>query len=322
MSHQIMNIQLNKPILEGNPVMHAKSVIPNKIQSVVKSALMLGVASVLSLSSMGAVAADFSRAEKELKIMSKIFDTSLTEVKQSNHRRGYTRSRKTEAVYLAKQGMVFTFSFSQSGFSGEDWQAFGEGIGQLVGTISAEIAQSFADVDFVAPIAPREPFADGDWQENMEAYEAYREAMEDLREEQRDKREEVRDIQRSIREIERQARREEVDAKELEQTKKKLNNKMQVLSKKLKQYELIRKKYEEKRREKYKINNQKKAGLITSTLCDYGATLRSLKSNEHITLIFENYANGKDQIHVFGYDDVKNCSNKDKLLKKAISYQL
>ncbi len=316
-----MNIQLNKTNLESNPIMQLKSVKSNKRQSVVKNALMLGVAGVLSLSSIGSFAADFSRAEKELKIMSKIFDTSLSEAKQSTHR-GYTRSRKTEAVYLAKQGMVFTFSFSQSGFSGDDWQAFGEGIGQLVGTISAEIAQSFADVDFVAPIAPVVPFADGDWEENMEAYEAYQEAMEDLREETRDKREEVRDIQRSIREIERQARREEVDSKELQQTKKKLNDKMEILSKKLKQYENIRKEYEDKRKEKYKINNQKKSDLITGTLCDYGATLRSLKSNEYITLIFENYANGKDQVHVFGYNEVKNCSNKDKLLQKAISYQL
>lgn len=305
--------------------MKTKSVKSNLGKSFVTRTLALAITGALSLASLSSYAADYSRAEKELRIMSKIFDTSLSEAKQTNNRRQFPGSRKTEAVYLAKQGMVFSFSFSQSGFSGEDWQAFGEGIGQLVGSISAEIAQSFGDGNFVAPtapVAPSAPRADGDWEVNMEAYETYQEAMEDLRDEQRDKREEVRDIQRSIRDIERQARREEVDSKELEKTKKKLEEKMKVLSKKMKQYENVRKEYEEKRKEKYKINNQKQSDLITSTLCDYGTTLRSLKSNEHITLIFKKFENGKDQVHVFNYSDVKNCSDKNKLLKKAVSYQL
>ena len=322
MSHQIMNIRSNITNLESYPLMKIKSVKFNRSKSIVAKALTVTLTGVLSLASLSTYAADYSRAEKELRIMSKIFDTSLTETKQTDNRRHYSESHKTEAVYLAKQGMVFSFNFSQSGFSGEDWQAFGEGIGQLVGSISAEIAQSFADVDFVAPVAPLAPLADGDWEVNMEAYEAYQEAMEELRDEQRDKREEVRDIQRSIRDIERQARREEVDSKELENTKKKLEEKMKVLSKKMEQYEQLRKDYEKKKREEYKLNNQNKSDMITSTLCDYGATLRSLKNDEHITLIFKQFENGKDQVHVFNYEDVKDCTNKDKLLKKAISYQL
>lgn len=322
MSHQIMNIRSSNTNIESYPLMKTKSGKPNRSKSVVAKALAVALTSVLSLASLSSYAADYSRAEKELRIMSKIFDTSLSEAKQTSNRRQFPGSRKTEAVYLAKQGMVFSFSFSQSGFSGEDWQAFGEGIGQLVGSISAEIAQSFGDVDFVAPIAPIAPRADGNWEVNMEAYEDYQEVMENLRDEQRDKREEVRDIQRSIRDIERQARREEVDSQELEKTKKKLEEKMKVLSKKMEQYDNVRKEYEEKRKEKYRVNNQTKSDLITSTLCDYGATLRSLKSNEHITLIFKKFENDKDQVHVFNYSDVKNCSDKDKLLKKAVSYQL
>ena len=41
-----------------------------------------------------------------------------------------------------------------------------------------------------------------------------------------------------------------------------------------------------------------------------------------ITLIFTNFENSKDQVYVFNYKDVKSCSNKDKLVKKAISYQI
>ncbi len=318
-----MNIQTKSVNLKSNQLMKTKLNQSNLLKSTARKILAMGVAGILSLASFNSFAADYSRAEKELRIMSKIFETSLSEAKLTNTRHIPSSRSRIEATYLAKQGMLFTFNFSQSGFSGEDWQAFGEGIGQLVGTISAEIAQSFSDIEPVeVPRVPRVPSVNGDWGDNIEAYEAYQEAMKELREEQRDKREEVRDIQRSIREIERQAKREEVDAKNLETTKKKLEEKMQVLSKKMEQYEKIRNEYEDKKREKHKVNNQNKSDLITSTLCDYGATLRSLKSNEHITLIFKNYENGKDQVHVFNYSAVKNCNDKDKLLKKAISYQL
>lgn len=321
MSHQIMNIRYSTTNIESHTLMKTKSVKSNKGQSFIAKTLTMALTGLLALSSLSSFATDYSRAEKELRIMSKIFDTSLSEAKRTDNHRGF-RSRKTEATYLAKQGMVFTFSFNQSGFSGDDWQAFGEGIGQLVGSISAEIAQSFGDVDYVAPVAPVAPRVGRNWEENIEAYESYQEAMEELRDEQRNKREEVRDIQRAIRDIERQARREDVDAKKLEKNKKKLEEQMAVLSKKMEQYDKLREDYEVKRQEKYKINNQKKSDLITSTLCDYGATLRSLKNDEHITLIFKNYQGEKDQVHVFNYDDVKDCSNKNKLLKKAISYQL
>ncbi len=287
--------------------------------------LSLGVISLLSLTSLSLFSADYSRTEKELKIMSKIFDTSLSEAKLSN-RRFPGSERNTEAIYLAKQGMVFSFNFNQSRFgSGEEWAEFGEGIGQLVGSISAEIAQSFSDIEITpdVPRAPRVPRVAADWEDNVEAYEEYQELMENLRDEQRDQREQVRDLQRSIRDTERQARRQqEVDSKQLKETKTRLKEKMKVLEKKIKIYSDTREKYEEERRAKYRVNTKKKSDLITSTLCDYGSTLRSLKSNEHVTLIFKNYENDKDQVYVFNYNDVKSCSSKDKLLKKAVSYQL
>jgi len=294
----------------------------NTIRTKVKAALIISAVSILSLSSLSAYTADYSRAEKELRIMNKIFETSISDAKVGRSHFGRFGS-ETKAIYLAKQGMVFTFNFGQSSvISNDDWRAFGEGVGQLVGSISAEIVQSLGDIDVPAPVAPVPPVPGGDWEDNIEAYEAYQEAMEDLRDEQRDKRQEVRELQRSIREIERQARKEEVDTKKLEITKKKLEEKMAILEKKMKQYEVSRKEYQEKKRAKYKLNSQKKSDLIITTLCDYGTTLRSLESREHVTLIFSGYDEGKDQIHVFNYNDVKNCKNKDALLKKAVSYQL
>lgn len=305
------------------------SVPKMKLSRLIKKSVIACLSGVIALSSLNAFSVDYSKTEKELRIMTKIFETSLSEAKMKTSRSSPLSSNSAESTYLAKQGMVFTFNFGQSRFGGaSDWQAFGEGIGHLVGSISAEIAQSFADIDFEAPVAPRSPaaprspFAEDEWEDNMEAYEQYQEMMEELRDEQREKREEVRDLQRSIRDIERQARREDVDSKKLETVKNKLEEKMKVLSKKMEQYDNSMNEYREKQIAQYKLNNQKKSDLITSTLCDYGATLRSLENGEYVTLIFKKFENGKDQVYVFNYKDVKSCSNKDTLLKKAISYQI
>jgi hypothetical protein len=302
-----------------------------------KSKIVASLSSLLLLTSVSAFSADtnsekYQRVEKELKIMSKIFETSLSEHSHGNNRNHFSSSsRKTEATYLAKQGMVFTFKFNQSGFNNfgdsNDWQAFGEGVGHLVGSITSEIASSFANLDIETPEIPEMPNIprpNGDWEKNMEAYEVYQEAMEHLRDEQRDQREEVRELQRNIREVEREARREkeDVNTKELEKTKSKLKEKMKVLSKKMEQYEKSKMIYQQKKLEKIKAKNKTKSDSILATLCDYGSTLRSLKNNEYITLVFENYANDNNQIHVFSFKDVESCSNKDNLLKKAVSYQL
>lgn len=310
MSNKIMNTSSSSAKTKSNHKMKSNLLLRNAIN--------VGIASLIGLSAFSIHAADYTRTEKELRIMSKIFETSLSEAKISRNKNSFPHSgNSSDATYLANQGMVFTFEFNRSRFDmGEDWASFGQGIGQLVGTITAEIAQSFSEIDVQPTIT------DDDWEGNVEAYEIYQEAMESLREDQRDQRKEVRDLQRSIRDIERQARREEIDTKKLETVKTKLKKKMDVLSTKIKQYENSRKKYEQMKIEKFKINNQKRADVITTTLCDYGATLRSLKTNEYVTLIFKNYENDKDQVHVFSYKSVKNCSTKDKLLKTAISYQL
>ncbi|MGB0495963.1 MAG: hypothetical protein ACPGJI_06375 [Kangiellaceae bacterium] len=285
------------------------------------------LASCVAIAPQLAMAADYSRAEKELRIMSKIFETSINDSRRGDERSYFPgSSRNTESTYLAKQGMVFTFSFNQNRFGdASDWQALGEGIGEFVGTLTSEIAHSLADnLPNVpeAPVAPTRSYSEHDWEDQVEIYEEFQQAMENLRDEQRDKREEVRDLQRSIRDLERKARREEVDSKKLSQTKAKLEEKVNVLNKKMEQYEKAMKEYRDKKAQQLVAANKKKSDLIVSTLCDYGTTLRSLENDEHVTLVFSNFAKNKDQIYVFNYKDVKSCSSKDKLLKKAVSYQI
>lgn len=291
--------------------------------------LLIGLVSGLAITSITSYAADFTRVEKELRIMSKIFEASMSDSKDRDNRNLFSRSfQSTEATYLANQGMVFSFRFGSNRFgNATDWQVFGEGVGHLVNNITREIGVALSDIEIDAPEAPipdlRAPQAGNwgaDWEESMEAYDSYREAMEDLRDQNRHHRDEVRDLQRSIREIEREARREEGNKGELEKTKRKLEKKMKELSKKMEVYEKSMEDYKKKQKEKYTISNKKRSDAIVNTLCDYGATLRSLKNKEHITLVFKDFENGKDQIHVFSYQDVKDCSSKDKLLKQATSY--
>jgi len=308
------------------------SIRTRSVMKKLQKSLLIGALSGLSLACFSAYAADYSRVEKELRIMSKIFETSMDDARGNNQNRIFSqRSSKTEAIYLAKQGMVFSFKFNSSRFGDlSEWQIFGQGIGHLVGSISQEIGAALSDIDIEhpsPPVMPDSPEIDFNnwgnvWEENMEAYESYREAMEELKERNRGYRDEVRDLQRSIRDIERRTRHDQDDAKKLAESKKKLEEKLAELSEKMKTYEKSMQEYREKQKEKYRINNQNKSDAIISTLCDYGATLRSLKNGEHITLIFKNYHEGKNQVHVFNYNDVKDCSSKDKLLKKATSYQL
>jgi len=285
------------------------------------------LSAVIVATSLPANSADYSKAEKELHIMSTIFQTSLNETSKDNRSNPFTRrSNSAEATYLAKQGMVFKFNFGDSHFgTAEDWQAFGEGIGNLVGTIASEVTEALSDLDgnnTRVPAPPAAPFSDQNWDSQVEAYEEYQQAMDLLRDKQRDQRQEVRDLQRSIREIERQARREEKDSKTLEKTKQKLEEKMKVLSEKMESYEKSMKEYREKKKQAAIAKNKEKSELIISTLCDYGTTLKSLKNDEYVTLIFSNFENGKDQVYVFNYKEVKSCSDSKKLAKRAISYQL
>jgi hypothetical protein len=290
----------------------------------------LAIAGLLTLATYASTAqsAEFAQAEKELRIMSKIFETSLNE--QNSQSQFIFGSRTTQATYLAKQGMVFTFTFGRNSFSSaEDWGAFGEGIGQFVGAIASEVgnALSEAQISPSAPVAPRAPRAprfnyEFDYDQQFEVYQEQIEALEEMRERHHEQRERVRELQREIRTLERQSERESNNSAELEKTKKALQSKVEELNKKMSDYEESMRLYREKRDQKYIENRKTKSKTILTTLCNYGATLRSLKSDEHITLIFNNFDGDKAQIYVFEAGDVERCESPDKLLKQAIGYQL
>jgi Skp family chaperone for outer membrane proteins len=281
---------------------------------------LLVIASIFSLLSLTTSAKEqsFERAQKELKIMSTIFQTSLAD--QNPKQRSFLRTKQAKATYLAKQGMVFSFNFGRNSFTGaEDWEAFGEGIGELVGSVASEVGVALGEAFAEAPQTPELAF---NLERQFEAYGERLEAMELLREQNNTQREEVRELQREIREIERNKNRINSKKDEHQRLKQELEEKLNTLKDKMSAYKKSMADYRKKRDEKYTQNAKTKSDTIISTLCDYGATLRSLKNDEHITLIFENYSENKDQVYVFDFDDVRTCDSGSNLLKSAISYQL
>jgi hypothetical protein len=302
--------------------------IQNFIANKLAKALSVASCSLIATLSMTASAAqpDFSRAQKELKIMSTIFETSL---KTQANQQKFFPSKKTSATYLAKQGMVFSFNFSHSAFAATDgWAAFGEDIGQFVGTfaneIAGEVSAAISD-EFAMPRPPEAPEASQHFEERLRHYEEKMELLAEMREKQEHQRDEVRELQRQIRRIERDLdgpEKNTEERKQVEKLKTELDAKVAALKQKMDQYKQSMSEYRAQREKKYTESAENKSDIIISTLCDYGATLRSLANDEHVTLIFKNYKSDYDQIYVFSHKDVADCSSKDKLKRAAISYQL
>lgn len=282
---------------------------------------VITIASLLAFSSMNIYAKndDFSRAQKELKIMSKIFETSLSDNKLANS--DLFRSQQANGTYLAKQGAVFTFTFDKFDFAtSNDWAEFGEGIGNLVGSIASEVGNALINEQDFETIDIDDYAKEIELEDKFEAYQQRLEKLEAMRHKNHEQRDEVRHLQREIRAIERQSSNE--NSKKNDKLKKELNAKITILNQKIAEYKKSMDEYRKIRDQKSEQYKLKKSQLIITTLCDYGSTLRSLKSDEYFTLIFKNYEKDNDQVYVFNAKDVKNCDSSKNLIKKAISYQM
>ena len=62
--------------------------------------------------------------------------------------------------------------------------------------------------------------------------------------------------------------------------------------------------------------------MIFSTLCDYGSTLRSLESDDHVSIVLHNYADGLTQVNVFDRSDLTDCTSADTLRQAGVTYLL
>lgn len=294
---------------------------------------------------------DIDRKVRELRIMDNIFEAALEEGSERSSR--MRRMGPLESMYLADQGMVFRFrmvNFGPGNFSRRGYNTLSldyiESMLERTKASLERVQSSFPDLDFdfdydfdfdndnnreffirrgAAPATPASPAASVFFFTDDRGPE--REAMRDMEESMRDTQEEVRDMQRSIRDLERQIRNDDdtdvaAARQEIEQIETRMDEEMAQLDEQQQAYETFLADLENVRREQQQGLVDEASGQIISTLCDYGATLRSLENNEHVTVILEDAMEDTDQVYVFSMGDISDCRDADGLKSKSVAYQM
>lgn len=317
-----------------------------------------GVIGLLSVAGIAQDNGDIERKLRELNIMDNIFQAAM-EQDVADRQYNFRRLGRPDSMYLAGQGMVFTFQMSHNRGFGIQGIGFGEEwVETLEETLSRTreslelVRQSFPDMDidfdpdvsvnfdyedddkayFIragqaaaqmpqAPRMPRAPqvfFFNGggpEWEAAQEMEEAMRETQE-----------EIRDMQRDIRDLQRELRDDDADINALEANIVSIEDEMEAQMAQLNEQ---REAYETFQRDMYTARQEQRLAVadevssqLISTLCDYGGTLRTLGTNEHVTLILEEVTEDNDQVFVFDYSDINDCDSAEELKQNAVSYMI
>lgn len=277
-------------------------------------------AAVLS-STLMVQASDLKEIDKDMRIMKRIIETSLSD--------GNRYSNRVEATYLARQGMVFTIHSGGvlpiPNFDG-DWESWGEAMG------ASALSYVQEAIPAMAPVLPPEALAEMEaevaegmaelYSNSSETSEKFREELAEMRERLRRNKEQYRDNLRELRQIEREKyHAEEKRRKELDQKRTELEKRIAENKKVMESYT---QKMDEYRKERLEKHQKKKSQLVNETivaLCDYRASLRALDKNEHVTLIFDNFGDkrGQDKIYVFKKSDIADCESSNKGIERLIT---
>ncbi len=276
-----------------------------------------------------AVAQNLTELDKQLNIMSGVIDTAL---KQDTTKEG-VRYRSIEATYLAKQGVIFTIH------TGGRSMMFDFDFGDLMSVIptppsapEAPTVTVVADGMHVESHGDYEFIVEQDWGETAERVvrqveKIVRKTDEKLREFRSDRREiewEIRELERRNRDLEFELRAADNERqREIEGEMKELKaelDRLQSRQQELQDYaqELAEEKKAElaKQREMqekaYKTFLANFEGSVGDTLCSFGAGLRELPDDEHISFILKNFGKGEDgkaqdRLYIFNKKSVKSC---------------
>lgn len=300
---------------------------------------------------------NLEQANKDLKIMRNIFQTVLDE-QHENTRIAF--HQQPEARYLAGQGMVFTFNMQtmrsqwpivigsgqqaiqlgrqQLNQTRESLQQLGEELALMSEELKAQMQDTFEDIDFDFD-------SDVDYNYNFEyRYEPFeslprivqlhdpsltnqqREMMSRMIEDIRRHQEDVQEQQHRIRDRQRELRARDGNEEELRETiagmEAELEPMLRQLEEKHQTYEAYMRELEAQNAARMEQVNQEFTASIMQGLCDYGATIRSLPEDEHISLIFEDYAEDQDRVFILEYADVAQCTSAEDLRAGAVSYLL
>lgn len=253
---------------------------------------------------------DFAAMDRDVSIFENVLSSSL------KHDLGKS-IRQIEGYYLKHQGIVFNLSvrsenrwFNYSNHHGDKSMEFFEFDTEQLEAMAEQFSQFGEDVATYSKEALRTTMENA----RMNAEEARRAA-----EQEREINREIRDLERERRDLDFARNLEEKEAKvelkerlkELEARLSTLLSEQQKLSKAqatLKQTLAEQKaKQEAQKLETEKALQTQLRNALAKTLCDYGAGLKSLPANEHVSFVISGVRDKQKQVQVFTKENIMAC---------------
>lgn len=251
---------------------------------------------------------DHEQALRELNIMRNIFNASF----EDNTNRRFNLD-SGEALYLANQGMVFSFDLP-----GRGW--LNMPVLQKLQALDGGDFDFDFDFDFDYDDGELDVFIDGD-PDNAQFAE-YQQQMRARQEEMREKQQEMREKQRRMREMQREQLRD--TAADLDTEIEKLNAELEALGEEVgelgESIGQVQQSYDAERKAQMATIQKAYTTRIFSTLCDYGNTLRSLGSGQHVNIVLNDREENQAQVYVVDYGALASCSSGETLQQSALSY--
>lgn len=257
---------------------------------------------------------------RELGIMRNIFAGALEQGSRTN--KFFGGGPAPDALYLAGQGMVFSFNLPAGNFPFD----FG---GFCAGNDCNNFNFTFNDENFNINV---DPLPGASFEDQLrETQRAVEEQLRDKEEELRDKGEELRERNDELRELNRQMRelgREQRDdpddagiAAQMEDLEARVNALQQSVDQEGAAYRETVRQMQDERTAAINAQRQQQIDQVLGVLCDYGSTLKALPGSENVSLVFKNFTGNADQIIVMSHADVSSCTSIDNLKQAAVSYQ-
>ncbi|PHR63862.1 MAG: hypothetical protein COA51_09485 [Idiomarina sp.] len=259
--------------------------------------------------------------KQELEVMNSIFETKLSQRRDEGDRERpkHFRSQRLSFDYLAGQGVVYHVNFERH-FNFD------------------------FDFDFDAPMPPDAPLPEIIIEKRVvnngseEIEKTYRNVTEaglavgELVRELQEQRRQVRDLEFAMNSAEGDGRKQ--IEKELAEAREELATVRATLDKQRQQLRAASSEVQAKQQQRLEARTERLhqevlafEQTLAETLCTYGATLKSLPSNENISFVLQGAGDkdsgGNDKVYIFDKQMLVDCQNNNSssdLLSKAVTY--
>jgi hypothetical protein len=280
---------------------------------------------------MAASKQHYGKIKKDITVMARIISDTFQDEDSCRGCRVHVK-----ANYLAEQGAVFTIQNTSSGLERHGYTIIApeaievieaieaieglEHLPQVVGDLLVDVAPM---IEMGTRIEIHEDFFD----DGESHFIIDRGTVRELRRQARDLELQMKDHEIELLHAEEGSRDVlEQSLRELEEAREKLEGERDGMNKKLD----AARKEQNRKREKLKAERLRREtellasiqNLTMQSFCDYGATLKNLPENEHVSVVFEQRRKDTSLVYVLKKNEVTKCnSDGTGLIKKALAYQ-